>query len=261
LALGGLDDLGRVAEAVRAPNGNGRLRELVALPSDVRPADFRRTLRTAGVAWVRRAFDLRAADALRDEVLASCRRLGWLAPAEGSTSAVARRPLAAALVAGELGPLWADVLPSPTVAAMVACPVVRRLLVHGTRRGVGPGIGAVIRAVPPGVPARTTGPHRDADYLTAVPGLVVVWTPLLPCPRALGGLSFVEGSHRRAFGLADGAPPRVLVPAGSVWSSGDYAPGDAVVFDGRTVHRALPNRTRGRVRLSFDFRCSVAPRP
>jgi len=55
---------------------------------------------------------------------------------------------------------------------------------------------------------------------------------------------------RKRLGIADTA---IEGP----WLTASYRAGDALVFDCRTVHRALPNRSE-RVRLSLDVRAQPA---
>ena len=47
----------------------------------------------------------------------------------------------------------------------------------------------------------------------------------------------------------------------AVWATADYACGDVLAVHCLTVHRACPNLTRDRVRISADFRYEPAGRP
>jgi ectoine hydroxylase-related dioxygenase (phytanoyl-CoA dioxygenase family) len=83
------------------------------------------------------------------------------------------------------------------------------------------------------------------------------WIPLSDCPRELGPLALLAGSHHGGLrehsghGIVDGG---VRVPEGAVWTSTDYRCGDVVLFQPHTLHCSLPNRSGDRLRLSADFR-------
>ncbi|MBI2490695.1 MAG: phytanoyl-CoA dioxygenase family protein, partial [Candidatus Rokubacteria bacterium] len=127
-----------------------------------------------------------------------------------------------------------------------------------------PTLGDVPRVAFPRAPDLTTPPHQDHYYVAGATDLWTVWVPLGDCPRALGVLSLVPGSHRG--GLLPHPPVGVAtegarVPEDSVWAAGDLACGDVVMFHGLTVHAACENAT-DRLRLSIDFRYRPArPRP
>jgi ectoine hydroxylase-related dioxygenase (phytanoyl-CoA dioxygenase family) len=102
-----------------------------------------------------------------------------------------------------------------------------------------------------------TQPHQDAHYVRMMGDFWTAWAPLGDCPRSLGGLALLAGSHRDGLydhsgvGIVDGG---VEVAGDRVWSTTDYRCGDAVVFQCHTLHRSLPNRSGDRLRLSADYR-------
>jgi ectoine hydroxylase-related dioxygenase (phytanoyl-CoA dioxygenase family) len=117
----------------------------------------------------------------------------------------------------------------------------------------------VLRMVFPG--AMPTPPHQDWSTVQGSRSAVTCWVPLVDCDLGTGPVSVITGSHTR------GEWPRRRAPGigGEVvdtgpsdrWSSSDVEVGDAVVFRGLTVHRALPN-TGNVLRLSLDFRMQDA---
>lgn len=120
-------------------------------------------------------------------------------------------------------------------------------------------VGDVCRLVSPGDPALTTPPHQDAAYLKDADQVWTAWLALVPCPRELGPLAIWAGSHRRGLRLhaavqAGGGVVGTRVPEDVVWSTGDLALGDVVLFSALTVHRALDNVTADRLRVSVDYR-------
>ena len=86
------------------------------------------------------------------------------------------------------------------------------------------------------------------------PNAWTAWIPLAECPRELGGLAVMRGSHRRGP-LPHAGDHCTRVPEGQPWACADYEPGDVLLVHCHTLHRALPNRDpAGRLRLSADFR-------
>jgi ectoine hydroxylase-related dioxygenase (phytanoyl-CoA dioxygenase family) len=109
-----------------------------------------------------------------------------------------------------------------------------------------PSAGDVCRLVSPGAIDLTTPPHQDASYLPKE--VWAAWLPIDDCPLELGPLAILPGSHR--CGILS-HPPSEEDPG---WCASPLAAGDVIFFSALTVHRALPNRTRDRLRISVDYR-------
>jgi len=114
----------------------------------------------------------------------------------------------------------------------------------------------------------TTPPHQDYPNNQGTEALYAAWIPLRDCPRQLGGIAILEGSHKLGllplkFSLGAGGRQAVLPPEADAmrWLSTDFKAGDLLVFGSLTVHRALPNRSRNQFRLSVDFRYQEEGRP
>jgi Phytanoyl-CoA dioxygenase (PhyH) len=106
-------------------------------------------------------------------------------------------------------------------------------------------------------PDTATQPHQDSNYVRVIGDFWTVWIPLGDCPRELGPLALLAGSHRgglREHSGHDVAEGGVAVPDDAVWSTADFRCGDAVLFRPHTLHRSLPNCSGDRLRLSVDFR-------
>ena len=107
--------------------------------------------------------------------------------------------------------------------------------------------------------AQTTAAHQDHWYIRGTPATYTIWTPLGDCPMTLGGLAVLPGSHKGGFiehrlhaekkyaghGLGDDQLPATA----QHWVAGDFAVGDFLVFHSYTIHKALPNLTKDRLRL------------
>ena len=119
----------------------------------------------------------------------------------------------------------------------------------------------IVRTVFPNRPSITTAPHQDHRPIKGSPEVWTAWIPLGDCPDHLGGLAVAPGSHRRGL---------VEVPDGTIYfeTAGDvewrFSPmrcGDVLLFHSLTVHQARDNRSRGRLRLSCDFRYQGRSKP
>lgn len=106
---------------------------------------------------------------------------------------------------------------------------------------------------------RPTPPHQDFIHIQGTPNVWTAWFPLGDCPRELGGLSVLDGSHHEgllSYKRAEGAGglEAYLCDLDRAWAQGDFEAGDVLTFSSHTVHRALPNQRPEQVRLSCDFR-------
>ena len=111
----------------------------------------------------------------------------------------------------------------------------------------------------------TTPPHQDHFYIRGAVETYSCWMPLGHVPPTLGGLAVWPGSHRFGFvehtarfeGAVGGRgvhPDELARPDVPVWHTTTFEPGDALFFHAFTVHKALPNLSGDRMRLSTDNR-------
>jgi len=133
------------------------------------------------------------------------------------------------------------------------------------------------RAIPlPGHKARiwfpkftehTTPLHQDFVHYQGSLQALTCWMPVGDCPVPLGPLAVLPGSHKvkkvlsHHFSLGAGGliidldeqvatHPELDVP----WVTTDFEAGDVLFFPALTIHRALPNVTEDRIRISLDNR-------
>ncbi len=117
----------------------------------------------------------------------------------------------------------------------------------------------VMRITFPNNVRETTPSHQDYVHLQGTLETYTTWIPLGDTPRELGGLSVLAGSNK--LGVLQ---PRAAYGAGGLgldtdqynlpWHGGDFQCGDAIIFSSLTVHRALPNLTADKLRISVDYR-------
>ena len=106
----------------------------------------------------------------------------------------------------------------------------------------------------------------EANGETGLARLATAWIPLGDCPKTLGSLAVLAGSHHGGV-----YPVHPATGAGGLgidteelpyrWAASDFEAGDVVFFHSHTVHKGLPNLSRDRLRLSVDYRYQPASQP
>jgi ectoine hydroxylase-related dioxygenase (phytanoyl-CoA dioxygenase family) len=115
----------------------------------------------------------------------------------------------------------------------------------------------------------TTPAHQDFIHIRGTEETYTAWIPLGECPKALGGLTVLSGSHqggiypvKPALGAGGvGIDTAPLETDGLYWVAGDFEIGDALFFHSHAVHKALPNQSPDRIRLSVDYRYQGCSKP
>jgi hypothetical protein len=112
----------------------------------------------------------------------------------------------------------------------------------------------------------TTPSHQDYVHVQGTEETYTAWIPLGDCPQSLGSLAVLAGSHRagilpvhRAYGAGGVGIDTEELP--NRWVGGDFHVGDVVVFHSLAVHKALPNVSPDRIRLSVDYRYQPLSHP
>lgn len=109
----------------------------------------------------------------------------------------------------------------------------------------------------------TTPTHQDFVHFQGTWDNLTCWTPVGNCPQELGGLAVLHGSHKvnrvldHHFSLGAGSlnlNPDDYSEVNGEWLTTDFEMGDTLVFPALTIHKALPNLTEDRLRISLDNR-------
>jgi len=109
----------------------------------------------------------------------------------------------------------------------------------------------------------TTPIHQDFVHFQGTHDNLTCWSPIGDCPRELGGLAILKGSHKvnrvldHHFSLGAGSlfvDPTLHDEVGDEWHTTDFEVGDTLIFPALTIHKALPNVTEDRLRVSLDNR-------
>jgi hypothetical protein len=111
-----------------------------------------------------------------------------------------------------------------------------------------------------------TPPHQDFPLIQGATATYTGWFPLMDCPQKLGGLTVLRGSHKRGLYKVHDAQGAGGMRISTEkldyqWVLSDYEAGDLLIFHSHTVHKALPNITESRIRISADFRYSALSQP
>lgn len=217
------------------------------------PPQLRARLEADGVLLLRGVLPVERVLEVRRLIVAMMQAEGWLSAADPPQSrpdmplegderhrALYRRLLH--------DPVFAALAHAPELLAAVAAALGTAAQVH--RR-------IIARLAPPHQPP--TQPHQDWQYIRGSTATLTAWIPLGDCPRSLGGLAALPGSHRLGFrehvrSTGAGGMGVPTAGLGLPWLAADYRAGDVLLFNALAIHAALPNRTAHEVRLSADFR-------
>lgn len=201
----------------------------------------------------------------RLEVLRLCRDAGWLDPASpledgvcnGRATHLEGDPAYMAVYRRWLRQPLFQQLPTLPIFLEIAEKVVGGEVLAHPRR-----IGRIAFPVD-GEKVAVTPPHQDWHFIRGTSQTYTMWLPLGDCPRALGNLAILAGSHRARY--LPHVPMKGVGGAGVAldaepgeWHSADYKMGDFVLFHSHTVHQGRPNHSGRYLRLSVDNRYQLA---
>jgi len=162
----------------------------------------------------------------------------------------------------ELSPLYRDLLELENFNRFGSDPVLLLLLGGLLEAEVQEHRRRIARITFPGSYRNTTPAHQDYLYIKGTQDTYTCWIPCGDCPEELGGLAVLEGSHRLGFiphipmeGTGgQGIEQDLPVLQELKWLSTDFKLGDLLLFHGLTIHRALHNLTKDRLRVSLEYR-------
>jgi hypothetical protein len=113
----------------------------------------------------------------------------------------------------------------------------------------------------------TTPIHQDFVHFQGNFETLTCWAPVGDCPIELGGLAVLPGSHKveqvldHHFSLGAGSlyvdteqEAQKHKELDVAWHTTNYEIGDTLIFPALTIHKALPNYTEDKLRVSLDNR-------
>ena len=111
-----------------------------------------------------------------------------------------------------------------------------------------------------------TPPHQDFPLIQGTSKTWTAWIPLGDCPRSMGGLTVLRGTHKLGY-----VPIQPSKGAGSIaaqtcpwetdWVEVEYEAGDVLTFPSFTIHKALRCQQKEMIRLSLDVRYQSVDEP
>lgn len=205
--------------------------------------------------------------ALRMQMLEVCRKGGWVK--DGTDLADGIMNLESRCTEGnpEYTDVYHEVYKLPSFHRSGHWPVVLDMMETLFDSPVIPHPQKVTRMWFPQYTAHTTPIHQDFVHFQGAYETLTCWTPLSDCPVELGGLAILPRSHKintvreHHFSLGAGSLAILESELEDGWVTTNYELGDTLIFTSLTVHRALPNLTPDRLRLSLDNRYSAVNQP
>ncbi|MBL8992881.1 MAG: phytanoyl-CoA dioxygenase family protein, partial [Spirochaetia bacterium] len=219
-----------------------------------------------GYLYLKNILDPEALLAIRRQVLEVCDRHGWLEPGKPLMNGMSRPGFfAVESNAPEWLGLYREVQKIRDLHALALnaalIDVFRKLfdetvLTHSRN---------ICRIIFPHSEKFTTPPHQDFWHIQGTPETWTCWAPLGDCPRELGGLAILPGSHKGGVlesKEAYGAGGRgIETNPKALWHNNEMSSGDVLLFHSLTVHQGMDNRTSDRLRLSLDYRYQPLSQP
>jgi ectoine hydroxylase-related dioxygenase (phytanoyl-CoA dioxygenase family) len=225
-------------------------------------AQLRITMKTYGYLFFRGLVPADEVLNVRHDVLETLQEAGWLDPSCELMEGIARpgitprtegQPEYTAVYRQVLRlPRFHNFPCHPSLMNIASCLIDGEILVHPRRIG---------RITFPNSQALTTPAHQDHFYIRGSVKTYSCWVPLGDCPMSLGGLAVWPGSQHRGFIEHSVSHPGAVGGRGvpvdeelAEWHTTDFQIGDALFFHSYTIHKALPNLSPERLRLSTDNR-------
>ena len=232
--------------------------------------ELRRRVAEDGYLFIRRLLDPDKIGALRTDMMAAIQRGGWLVPGTDPREGIA--DVSRRCTEGDLdySAVYHQVYRLESFHGVAHEPEITSMADRIMGRPSIPLPHKVARIWFPKNTEHTTPIHQDFVHFQGSFDVLTCWSPVGDCPIELGGLAILPGSHRvgkvlrHHFSLGAGGlwidleeerkrHPELDVP----WRSTNFEAGDTLFFPALTLHKALPNRTENRLRVSLDNRCQA----
>ena len=227
------------------------------------PAELRRRMAEEGYLFFKQLQNPDKMRQLRREMMTTIQRVGWLIAGTDPMDAIADVSKQCTEGDTEYSAGYGEVYKLPTFHASAHWPEVTEMVEKIMGRPIMPHPQKIARIWFPKYTEHTTPTHQDFVHFQGNFETLTCWAPVGDCPIELGGLAVIPGSHKvnrvleHHFSLGAGG---LVVDAESepeidpVWHSTNYEAGDTLIFPALTIHKALPNYTEDKLRLSLDNR-------
>ncbi len=230
------------------------------------PLELQRRIADEGYLFFRRLVNPDKMLELRREMMSVIQQVGWLIAGTDPMRGIADINMRYTEGDNEYTAGYAEVYKNENFHRSAHWPEFQDIVAAMTGAPVMPHPQKVARIWFPKYTEHTTPTHQDFVHFQGSYDNITCWAPIGDCPIELGGLAVIPESHKvqrvleHHFALGAGG---LIVDETEhedidpVWHSIDYEPGDALFFPALTIHRALPNFTDDRLRLSLDNRYMI----
>lgn len=225
--------------------------------------ELRRRLNQDGYLFFRQLLDPERLLELRREMLTVMQDGGWLVAGTDPMDGIANPDARSTEGDLEYNQVYHAVYKLQAFHRMAHCREIMDLLEEIRGCQMMPQPQNVARLWFPKFTEHTTPTHQDFVHFQGNFDNLTCWSPVGDCPVELGGLAVLRGSHKvervldHRFSLGAGSlhvDPEKHEELGCEWLTTDYRIGDALIFPFLTIHKALPNVTEDRLRVSLDNR-------
>ncbi len=227
------------------------------------PVELQRRIADEGYLFFKRLQNPGKMRELRSVMMAKIQEVGWLLPDTDPVDGIA--DISQQCTEGDLEYTagYSHVYKLEAFHRAAHWPEVTEMIMRIMGRPIMPHPHQIARIWFPKYTEHTTPTHQDFVHFQGNFETLTSWAPIGDCPIELGGLAVIPGSHKvervldhhfslGAGGLAVDVDDEEEIEL--AWYSTDYEAGDTLIFPALMIHRALPNYTEDRLRLSLDNR-------
>ncbi len=230
------------------------------------PDELRRRANRDGYLFFRGLLENSAFLNVRRQILELCKDAGWLADGSALMDGIAAPGVKWVEPQPEFMKVYYEIMKLEDFHALAHTPVLldvyqklfgEEALVHARN---------IARIIFPTNTKFTTPAHQDWIHIQGTTETYTAWIPLSDCPRELGGLAILVGSHKEgllthqdAYGAGGAGIDTEKLPY--KWAGSEFKLGDFVTFHSMVVHKGLHNISPDRLRLSVDFRYQGVSQP
>jgi ectoine hydroxylase-related dioxygenase (phytanoyl-CoA dioxygenase family) len=225
--------------------------------------ELRQRLEEDGYLFFRQLLDPDRLLNLRREMLTLMQKGGWLIEGTDPIDGIANPTARSTEGDAEYTDVYHEVYKLESFHRIAHSPNVLELLDQIRGCPMMPQPQKVARLWFPKFTEHTTPIHQDFVHFQGTHDNLTCWSPVGECPIELGGLAVLRGSHKvkrvldHHFSLGAGSlhvDPAEHAELTGEWQTTNYEVGDTLIFPALTIHRALPNLTEDRLRVSLDNR-------
>lgn len=229
--------------------------------------ELRRRLDEDGYVFFKRLQNPDALLTVRREILEACMAGGWLIRGTDPMDGIA--DISAQCTEGDIEytDVYHEIYKLESFHRVAHAPEVTGIIEKLVDGPVLPHPQKIARLWFPQYTAHTTPIHQDYVHFQGTYDTYTCWAPTGDCPVELGGLAILPGSHKinavreHHFSLGAGNLAIDQTELQDEWVTTDYEVGDSLIFHSLTVHQALPNVTKDRLRVSLDNRYQAVDQP